>query len=265
MGNASSQIIYGKNMPIKLVYSSKKNSSRAKLSPIGSFVLKTIDNHISKMQQSNVTPRQLLRFVSQTWDQVFVLEEEARMLEFCGVTNLRLIEEAVGDNSDSSGQLSLKARCTLLSRPKQGKQTTMTGEKKRKSNNNNNNNNNTASSTTQQQKRIDVDFCVKAQIISPLDNSNKMDMDMDMGTVHFETGVTAGKVYGFGSDGENVDEEGLSESAMLEILQDHLGIMGVEVGNNNTSKNSTAPTPPLPVFGGGVWRKAVQELVGCVF
>ena len=204
------------NMPIGMVYSPRTTSpfarpSSAQLSPIGSFVLNAISGHLSALQQSNITPRQLLQFIAQTWDQYFVLEEEARKLEVCGVTALGLVEE------EEAGTC-LKARCNLVSR-RSAKSAAAAG----------------------QQKRVDVEFSIKPRIDIGSGNG--------IGSMHFETRVSATKVYGFGMENGG---DGLSESGMLEILRVQLGLA------NKARKTTT-------LLGDGAWRKAVQELVGVVF
>ncbi|KAE8149380.1 hypothetical protein BDV25DRAFT_3511 [Aspergillus avenaceus] len=121
--------------PIELKYrpqdglmSSKKASQ---LSPIAMLVLKSLNNELAITKQRETHPKQILRFVAQAWDLTLKLEEEARMLEFCGVTKLRF--------SEVESTPSLRARCTLLEVP----------SKKTK--------NSSA-------RRIDVDFAVKTRI-----------------------------------------------------------------------------------------------------
>ncbi|PYI05778.1 chromosome segregation protein Spc105 [Aspergillus sclerotiicarbonarius CBS 121057] len=155
--------------PPELKYAPTNGTKRSvptpQLSPISLLVLKSLQNHITTTQPSTITPKQLLRFISQAWDLTLKLEEEARMLEFCGVTKLKLLE--VEDTP------SLRARCTLLSPI-------------------------TKSSTAGQPKRrIDVDFAVKTRILhNPEQQTGKI------GTLDIQTDVLASKVYGFGSGNE---------------------------------------------------------------
>ncbi|KAF9884809.1 hypothetical protein FE257_001225 [Aspergillus nanangensis] len=189
----------GKNTPIELKHrpeTGARTSLAAHLSPIGMLVLKSLQRHVSGVQQSTKVPKQLLRFVSEAWDIMLNLEEEARMLEFCGVTKLKLLE--VEDRP------SLRARCTLLqagppssSKSKKGQPTT-------------------------EAKRIDVDFAVKARI-SPKESA-------EFGILDFETDVIASKVYGFGTS-----NAGMSEHEMQRILRNGLG-EGREFGHGVWSK-----------------------------
>ncbi|PKY02532.1 Spc7-domain-containing protein [Aspergillus campestris IBT 28561] len=138
------------------------------LTPIGSLVLKTLQNHISTTPPSNFAPTHLLRFVSQAWDSTLKLEEEARMLEFCGVTKLKLRE--------IDATPSLRARCTLFEARPRDKSNDATP------------------------KRIDVDFAVKARI-------TRADQPGAIGVMDFDTDVIASKVYGFGAgNGTGISE-----------------------------------------------------------
>ncbi|RAK97832.1 kinetochore-microtubule binding complex subunit SPC105 [Aspergillus ibericus CBS 121593] len=140
----------------------KRAAPTPPLSPISLLVLKSLQNHITTTQSSTITPKQLLRFISQAWDLTLKLEEEARMLEFCGVTKLKLLE--VEDTP------SLRARCTLLSpitKP---------------------------STASQTKRRIDVDFAVKTRILN-----NPDEQTGKIGILDIQTDVLASKVYGFGS------------------------------------------------------------------
>lgn len=221
-----------KNMPVELTYApgtSKKSAypSTAQPSPICSFVSKSLDCYTATIQQSTITPRQFLRFISETWDRVLVMEEEARMLELCGVTKLKIAES--GGNINNS---TLRARCTLLSR--RASKGEATPAKKR-----------TVSSTIAAiQKRIDVDFIVKSHVI-PSSARNGPDDSKATGSMYFETDVTASKVYG---------EVGISEKGMCEILRKELG---TNVGKGKESR--------APQLGDGTWQKAVQALLKAVF
>lgn len=153
-------------MPIELKHSpqgrTKSVGHSSPLSPIGLLVLKSLQNELVTIPQSKTAPKQMLHFVAQAWDLVLNLEEEARMLEFCGATKLKL--------SEIDAKPSLRARCTLLELPS-GK-----GSSEAK---------NTGA------RRVDVDFAVKTRV--QRGNSG------DVGVLAFETDVIASKVYGFGT------------------------------------------------------------------
>ncbi|KAL4784538.1 hypothetical protein BJX76DRAFT_216111 [Aspergillus varians] len=185
--------------PIELSYCPHTigSTQRAlRLSPISILILKSLQSHAAAINHSKVTPKQLLRFVSEAWDLASDMEEEARMLGFHGVTNLRLLE--------TGGKPSLRARCTLLgtapppdSSPEESRQDTSNS-------------------------RIDVDFAVTTRILEK-DES-------DVGALDIQTEVIASKVYGFGTD--NVT--GLSEKEMRSILNKELrghNKSGVKIGS----------------------------------
>lgn len=201
-------------MPLELRYGphngdKKSTISTPNLSPIASLVLKALQNHIATIDQPKTAPNQLLRFISEAWDLVLNLEEEARMLEFCGVTKLKF--------SEMDDKPSLRARCTLLGNvsPASSRIPTVKGSKK---------------VVNTRNKRIDVDFAVKTCIVPRAGDADAK----EIGTMDFETEVIASKVYGFGSG----NEAGISETEMQNIL--HNGLEGnksaVQLGNGVWSK-----------------------------
>ncbi|OQE45927.1 hypothetical protein PENCOP_c001G01507 [Penicillium coprophilum] len=184
----------GKNYPMELT--SQKN---ANISPIASLVLHSLQHHLTTIQQSTVAPKQLLHFISSAWDRTVGLENEARMLEFCGVTRLTL-------SKPDKGALSLRTRCTLLS-------------------------NGTASTPGHKgadpkntiAKRIDVDFTVRTRI-------HKTRAENTVGFLDFDIDVLATKVYGFGTG----NKSGLPDKELQSILGKDLGRGkedDVELGN----------------------------------
>ncbi|KAJ6079350.1 hypothetical protein N7467_009103 [Penicillium canescens] len=173
-----------KNLPLELT-----PQKSAKISPIASLVLQSLQRHLSTIQQSSITPKQLLHFISRAWDRTVGLENEARMLEFCGVTRLTL-------SKPEEGLLSLRARCTLL-----GNATASTPARKGATPKNN--------ST----KRIDVDFTVRTRI----DQNDAA--DSGIGSMDFDIDVLATKVYGFGTG----NKSGLPDKELQSILGKGLG------------------------------------------
>lgn len=166
-----------KNSPLELTSQKKAN-----ISPIASLVLDSLQRYLATVQQSTVAPKEVLGLISSAWDRTVGLENEARMLEFCGVTRLTL-------SKPEDGSLSLRARCTLLGN-------ISTPSSKRKSLPKNNNT-----------KRIDVDFMVRTCIDKPAADSN-------IGSLDFNTEVLATKVYGFGTG----NKSGLSDKELQSIL-----------------------------------------------
>lgn len=156
-------------VPVELRYqprdTKKSTTPTPQLSSIASLVLKSLQKHLSAINQPSTSPRDMLRFVSEAWDLVLNLEEETRMLEFCGVTKLTLLE--------AEEKPSLRARCTLLGAPASSKT---------------NRKGNTA-------RRIDIDFAVKTRVLQKHKN--------EIGVMDLETDVIATKVYGFGSSNQS--------------------------------------------------------------
>ncbi|KAL4804779.1 hypothetical protein BDV18DRAFT_27557 [Aspergillus unguis] len=163
------------NAPIELSY---RPSS---ISPISLLIFKAIGAQIRTVDQSKITPKQLLRFVSEAWSLASDVEEEARMLGFHGVTNLRFSE--VENN--------LRARCTLL-----GTVSSSSDKKQNKSN-----------------SRIDVDFAVTTRILET-DESQ-------IGVLDVQTEVLASKVYGFGTDNGSGLSEKEMRSILSKGLRSH--------------------------------------------
>lgn len=183
------------NQPLDL--SSVKGKT---ISPIASLVLQSMRQHLSTITQSNITPKQLLRFISDAWDRTVGLENEARLLEFCGVTRLTLSEP---ENSS----LSLRARCTLLGNAAIASTPGRKGSAKSNS-----------------AKRIDVDFNVRTRMNSDSEEGK----DKEIGSLDFDIDVLATKIYGFGVG----NKSGLSGKEMEGILGKGLSPGdGAQLGN----------------------------------
>ncbi|KAJ5669073.1 hypothetical protein N7462_010143 [Penicillium macrosclerotiorum] len=174
------------NLPLELSLVKGKATS-----PITSLVLQSLQRHLIAIEQSKIAPKQLLQFVSRAWDRTLGLENEARMLEFCGVTRLTLT-----DPSDTA--LSLRARCTLLGNTPASSIPCRKGAAVKESGG---------------AKRIDVDFTVRTRIDST-DKDTK-----EIGSLDFDIDALATKVYGFGTG----NQSGLSGKEMESILGKGLG------------------------------------------
>lgn len=221
------------NMPLELRYSPRNGMKSTtvvpQLSPIASLVLKSLQQHLTTIQQPRTAPKHMLRFISNAWDFVLDLEEETRMLEFCGVTKLKLLE--VGDRP------SLRARCTIL-----GSSPSSTTPAKNKNKTKN-------PSSVGDTRRIDIDFAVRTHVLAKHED-NETDTNnaaVEIGIMDLETDVIASKVYGFGA----ANDVGISEDQMRDILcreieEKSAGGDGVQLGK-------------------GVWSRAVRMLTGTVF
>lgn len=220
------------NMPLELRYhpgDAKKPTPSIHLSPIASLVLKSLQNRLTTIQQPKTVPKYMLRFISEAWDLVLDLEEETRMLEFCGVTKLKLLE--VQDKP------ALRARCTLLG-TSAGKASKKTPTKPK---------NTTANDT----RRIDIDFAVRTRILPQKQEDDDTAAGGQIGTMDVETDVIASKIYGFGTG----NTAGLSEDQMREILSREIG----------HKKSTTGGGGGGVQLGNGVWSRAVRMLTGTVF
>lgn len=228
------------NMPLELRYhpgDAKKPTPFIHLTPIASLVLKSLQNHLTTIHQPTTAPKHMLRFISEAWDLVLDLEEETRMLEFCGVTKLKLLE--VQDKP------ALRARCTLL-----GTSSSTTAGKASKKTPTKAKNTTTATSET---RRIDIDFAVRTRIFPQKqeDGDNAPAGSGEIGTMDVETDVIASKIYGFGTG----NTAGLSEDQMREILSREIG----------HKKSTTGGSGGGVQLGNGVWSRAVRMLTGTVF
>lgn len=182
------------NLPLELMAMKQKG-----MTPIASLVLQSLQRRLATIQQSKITPKQLLHFISSAWDRTLGLENEARMLEFCGVTRLTLSEP-----KDLSASLSLRARCTILGNAPASATPSRKG----------------TAAKIDGAKRIDVDFTVHAKFPSAADNT-------EIGTLDFDIDTLATKVYGFGAG----NKSGLSGKEMQSILGEGLGQEGETLGN----------------------------------
>ncbi|GFF39076.1 hypothetical protein IFM58399_05452 [Aspergillus lentulus] len=199
------------SLPLELKYhprdGGKSTIQAPQLSPIALLVLKSLQKHLKSLEPkaATIAPKHLLRFISSAWDSVLSLEEEARMLEFCGVTKLRL--------SEDEDKLSLRARCTLLGTDTAEDRKTPASKSTKKH-------------TSNEKRRIDVDFAVRTRVVQGKKPG-------DVGSLDFQTDVIASKVYGFGSS----NDLGMSETEMRTILCEEMGEKtGVQLGNGVWSK-----------------------------
>ncbi|KAL4926574.1 kinetochore-microtubule binding complex subunit SPC105 [Aspergillus undulatus] len=188
------------NTSIEVSYSPESETRSTQharpLSSIALLILKSLQAHVTAINQSSVSPKQLLRFVSEAWDLASKVEEEARMLGFHGVTNTRLTEV--------EGKPSLRARCTLLG--------TLPS----------------ADSASPSKSRVDIDFAVTTRIL-------EKKHEPELGTLDIQTEVLASKVYGFGTDNETGLSEKEMRSILNKELKGH-NKTGVKLGSGVWSR-----------------------------
>ncbi|KAL2000052.1 hypothetical protein VTN02DRAFT_3615 [Thermoascus thermophilus] len=190
------------NMPLELTYSPSHAlaSASSQLTPTKSLLLKSLRKHLASIPQSSVEPRQLLRFVSEAWDLAQTVEEEIRVLGFCGVTRLKLVDDA------EDGPL-LRARCILLGGSAAAATTTPRKQPK------------------EAKGRVDVDFTVKTRVGRDSTDGG------ELGKLELDLDVVATKVYGFGSNCGS----GISESQMRDILRKE--VQGKQQSSGRESRN----------------------------
>jgi hypothetical protein len=173
----------------ELTYCPKKRGmSASSLTPAKSLILSCLRSRVATIPRPSITVKQLLHFISKTWDVAHTLEEEMRLLQFNGVTKAILMEKEGAESS-------LRARCILLGDMTQGEE--------------------------QRHARIDVDFIVTPQVgrkgrrnsNGNAESDDKLELDID---------VALSKVYGFG-DGST--STGLSESKMRDIIMQNPALM----------------------------------------
>lgn len=153
--------------PVDLLYHPSKAGSTGRgceLSPTKALVLHALRKYLAIIQQSSLTPKKLLGFISEAWNLALTVEEEIRQLEFCGVTKLRLTK----DESDSF----LRARCTVLG--------------------------DTGSTSMPKKSRVDVDFNVRMRVA----DDGALDPE-DLRPLRLEIEALGSKVYGFGSENQS--------------------------------------------------------------
>jgi kinetochore protein Spc7/SPC105 len=191
---------------IEIAYSPKaaQRSASSRLTLTKSLILCYLQKNLQTLQQSLLTPRQLLSFLSEAWKLAIRLEEEIRVLEFYGVIKPKLAEHATG--------ASLRTRCTLLGNVR-GRET-----------------DHIARLPNIQNGRVDIDIvvtpyaCVRTRTDKHVGDDEK---GLGLGKLALDIDVMVHKVYGFG-DGSVV---GVSESEMRTSLLAGLQANSSELGS----------------------------------
>lgn len=130
--------------------------------PIASVILKTLQRYAMYIEQPKITPQQLLRFFSKSWDVVLKLEEEARQLSFHGKSHVKLY--------DNPQHHCVRVRCTIINCPYPSQ--------------------NVFGLNT----RLDIDFTVSAAV-KPSDGTD--DLPPELGKLELDTEVWVKQVYGW--------------------------------------------------------------------
>lgn len=135
---------------------------------------------------------QIFKFLANSWDLAYQVEEEIRVLNYYGVTKTALI-----DNADSS--LSSRARCILIGTVGVGQEA--------------------------KQARVDVDFCV----IPRVDQSMEDGSDGVVEKLQLHTEVAVSRIYGFPEEGSH--KKVLSDAEMRDVILRKLGLKSKGVAN----------------------------------
>ncbi|RJE27127.1 Chromosome segregation protein [Aspergillus sclerotialis] len=130
--------------------------------PIASVILKTLKKYIMRVQQPKITPQQLLRFLSKSWDFVLKLKEEARQLSFHGKPHVKLY--------DNPQHHCVRVRCTIINCPYPSQ------------------------NVFNQKTRLDIDFTISAAV-SPSDDTD--DLPPELGKMELDTEIWVKQVYGW--------------------------------------------------------------------
>jgi kinetochore protein Spc7/SPC105 len=191
------------NTSIEITYSPKaaQRSASSRLTLTKSLILCYLQKNLQTLQQSSLTPRQLLSFLSEAWKLAIRLEEEIRVLEFYGVIKPKLAEHATG--------ASLRTRCTLLGNVR-GRET-----------------NHIARLPNIQNGRVDIDIVVTPYACVRTGTDKHVGDHLGLGKLALDTDVMVHKVYGFGDGGV----VGVSESEMRTSLLEGLQANSSELGS----------------------------------
>jgi kinetochore protein Spc7/SPC105 len=147
-------------------------------------------------------PKALLASISKTWDTACSLQNEIRLLEYCGVTRRKMTE------SKQSEPTPLIVRCILLGRLP----TTKTEEGEREAENSS-------------PSRLDIDFTVKPRLWADDGTSQSSNTDIDI-----DVDISVCKVYGFQHDAEHSAR--FSEAKIRDYLHKVIqSSPGVQFGN----------------------------------
>lgn len=171
-------------IPLRLTYSPSPSNTCSSPSPEKAFVLHALQGRITNVSHSSISPRRLLRDISNAWDAAIRLNDEIRILGYCGVTRSTTIKSQTGEPS------LLRVRCILLGNTHKG-----SNPKQRVFDMN--------------KARMDIDFMIKTRPLNEVSDPTVVNVDMNIDAF-------VGAVYGFSSriGGKGI----LSDSQMSELL-----------------------------------------------
>lgn len=198
-----------------------KLDNKAALTAAKGLMLHAMRLRLPQLSLESTSSKAFLAGISMSWGTVCALQNEIRMLVFCGVTRCKTA------GSKGLEPSLLKVRCTLLGRHPSS--TIDNDEKNMKA----------VESETKSQSRIDIDFTVKPRHLGNSDSNPTMEIDLDVD-------VSVSKVYGFADAANNASRA--SETKMRDILN-----KTVQPKGNNSGRIQTP-------FGNGLWRDTVKDL-----
>ncbi|EGD98661.1 hypothetical protein TESG_06142 [Trichophyton tonsurans CBS 112818] len=158
-------------LPLTLTYAPKGNgpqSAAVNPSPGASLVLNAIRMQISYALLSPVSLKQLLSGIARCWETAKSLQEEIRMLGYCGIVSIKPI------GTKRSEPTQLKIRCTLLGNIKDKISPEVTQPKMKQG----------------EQARVDVDFTAKPKALDKYADGPNIGVGIDFD-------AAASTVYGF--------------------------------------------------------------------
>lgn len=158
-------------LPLTLTYAPKGNGSQSAAvnpSPGASLVLNAIRMQISYALLSPVSLKQLLSGIARCWETAKSLQEEIRMLGYCGIVSIKPI------GIKRSEPTQLKIRCTLLGNIKDKISPEVTQPKMQQG----------------ERARVDVDFTAKPKALNKYADGPNIGVGIDFD-------AAASTVYGF--------------------------------------------------------------------
>ncbi|EZF24362.1 hypothetical protein H112_03215 [Trichophyton rubrum D6] len=159
-------------LPLTLTYAPRGNglqSAAVNPSPGASLILNAIRMQVSYALLSPVSLKQLLSGIARCWETAKSLQEEIRMLGYCGIVNIKSI------GAKRSEPTLLKIRCTLLGNIKDKISPEEVNKPKKKQG---------------ERARVDIDFTAKPKALEKYADGPNIGVGIDFD-------ATASTVYGF--------------------------------------------------------------------
>lgn len=165
-------------LPLTLTYAPKGNgpqSAAGNPSPGASLILNAIRMQVSYALLSPVSLKQLLSGIARCWETARSLQEEIKMLGYCGIVSIKPI------GTKRSEPTQLKIRCTLLGNIKDKFSSDQVTQPKKKPG---------------ERARVDVDFIAKPKALDKHTDGPNIGVGIDFD-------AAASTVYGFGTSSDS--------------------------------------------------------------